>query len=197
MAYGDYTRSTVLEAVNVMIGILGKRPVSDIDSSGVSEAVIARDILHEFSRFVQTVGWTFNTDTDYPLTPDSETSIITIPTNALVCDPSAWYEDQYVERAGKIYDKENRTNVLTITSLKCDITWFLEFTDLPEAARRYIEVLAGRKFQDRFQADKASWQFTQDDELKAWASMKRYELNQMDFSLLDNTYMNRAVLRRR
>lgn len=195
MAYGDMTRTTVLEAVNVMLGVLGIRPVNDIDTSGVSEAAMARDVLHEISREIQTVGWLFNTDTNYPLTPDSQTNEIAIPANAISCDPTSWYS-QYVERANKLYDRQNRTFIFS-NSVDCDITWFMPFDELPEAARRYIAIVAGRTFQDRYQADKEMWKFTEQDEARARGILEADELRRKDVSFFDNTYLNRGVLRRR
>lgn len=193
MAYGDMTRTTVLEAVNIMISILGIRPVNDIDTSGVSEAAMARDLLHEVSKEVQTPGWSFNSDIEYPLTPN-ESDNIEIPANALTCDPCSWYS-KYTERANKLYDKVARSFTITETVL-CDIVWFQVFTDLPEAARKYIAIRAGRKFQERFQADEGMWKYTADDELQARIVLKGAELRQQDHSIFDNTYLNRAVLRR-
>ena len=56
-------RMTELEAVNMMLMTIGEYKVNDlINLAGRSDAAIAKDILTNTSRAVQSKGWTFNTD---------------------------------------------------------------------------------------------------------------------------------------
>jgi len=77
MAYGDYGRSTELEAVNICLGVIGEQPVDSVPESGISKATLARDILYELSREVQLEGLACNTDTEYELTPNATISTLT------------------------------------------------------------------------------------------------------------------------
>jgi len=77
MAYGDYGRSTELEAVNICLSVIGEQPVDSVPESGISKATLARDILYELSREVQLEGLACNTDTEYELTPDAEIATLT------------------------------------------------------------------------------------------------------------------------
>ena len=47
------TATTELEAINTMLSVIGESPVNTVDGSGVVDAVLARQILHEVSRHVQ------------------------------------------------------------------------------------------------------------------------------------------------
>lgn len=195
MAYGDYGKTTELEAVNICLGVVGEQPVSAI-GSGVSKSTIARDIIYELSRNVQKKGLNCNTDYEYELTPDAETSIITLPATALDVDPTYLSDNRYVERNGCLYDTEDQTFEIT-KNVKCDVIFFLAWAYLPEHVRYYITVQAARIFQKRYLADEALHRFSEDDELKAKIEFERKELNTSDFSLLDNTRVNPRVYRRR
>lgn len=195
MAYGDYGKTTELEAVNICLGVVGEQPVSAI-GSGVSKSTIARDIIYELSREIQSKGLLCNSDIEYELTPDEEDSYITLPANTLDVDPTYLSDNRYIERTGKLYDTEDQTFVIT-KNVKVDIIWFLTWTDLPEHVRRYITIKAARIFQKRYLADEALHRFTEQDELEAKSNFERKELNNADFSLLDNTRVNPRVYRRK
>ena len=60
--------TTKLEAVNTMLGVIGESPVNTISGSSLpASVVVALNILDETNREVQSVGWDFNTEFDYPL----------------------------------------------------------------------------------------------------------------------------------
>jgi hypothetical protein len=193
MAYGDYGKTTELEAINIMLSVIGEQPVSAVPSSGLSVASIARDILYEYSREVQTEGLLCNTQKDYPLIPD-ESDHCVLPANTLDVDADEWWHD-YVERDSMLYDREENTDEFSET-IQVTITFFLAWTKLPQHVRRYINILGARAFQERFVADEALWKFSEDDESKALRQMKRKEDNNSELSIFDNMFMNRGVLRR-
>lgn len=195
MSYGDFSRTTELEAINVMLGCIGQAPVNSIPTSGASKATMARDVLYEFSRNVQIEGLCCNTDTEFELTPNTSNNI-EIPNSALNVDPSYQYQNRYTERAGKLYDTKDKTYTITET-VACDIIWFLEWEELPQHVRRYILILAARAFQERYVSDSSTFQFTQDDEDKAKRQFDRKEMNNSDFSILDNTRVNPRYYRSR
>ena len=64
-----------LEAVNVMMTAIGETPVNTITSATTTDVSIAITILDNVSREVQSVGWHFNTDTDYQLAPNSSSQV--------------------------------------------------------------------------------------------------------------------------
>jgi len=178
--------TTKLEAVNTMMTAIGETPVNSITSSTTTDVSIAIQILDNVSREVQSVGWHFNTDTDYKLIPNSS-SQVELPSNALRVDTSGTSQSKdYVERARKLWDRENHTYTITDSEVKTDIVWFLEFTELPEAARRYVTIRASRIFQDRMLASDLLHKFHQVDELNALAVLKESEGDTRDHSIFDN-----------
>jgi hypothetical protein len=194
MAYGDYGKTTELEAVNICLGVIGEQPVSAI-GEGVSKSTIARDVIYELSREIQTKQLACNTEYEYKLEPDVN-DLIGLPATAIVVDPSYLSDNRYVERNGSLYDREDNTYDI-FKDVYVDITYFLTWDNLPEHVRRYVSIRAARVFQKRYLADETLHRYTSDDELQAKAEFERNELNTEDFSILDNMRLNPRVYQRK
>ncbi len=186
------TVTTKLEATNVMLTAIGESPVNTITSSTTTDVSIAIQILDNVSREVQSVGWHFNTDTNYLLAKNSSNQIV-LPSNCLRVDNSNKDADlDLVERGRKLWDRENHTYTIT-KDIRVNITWFLEFTELPETARRYITIRAARIFQDRMLASETLHAFHQVDELSALSALKEHEGDTRDHSIFDNYSTYRVI----
>ena len=186
------TVTTKLEAINVMLTAIGESPVNTITSSTTTDVSIAIQILDNVSREVQSVGWHFNTDTNYLLAKNSSDQIV-LPTNCLRVDNSNKDADlDLVERGRKLWDRENHTYTIT-KDIRVNITWFLEFTELPETARRYITIRAARIFQYRMLASETLHTFHQVDELSALSALKEHEGDTRDHSIFDNYSTYRVI----
>lgn len=176
---------TKLDAVNLMLASIGQSPVNTLSGSlpkDVSKAVVALDSA---LREVLTQGWSFNSDTEYEMTPDGSTNIA-IPANALQVDPT--YGQDYVPRynsslAGMyLYDRDQR--VWTFSGdVKVNIVWAYDFEQVPQHARQYIATKAARKFQQGIMASAVLHQFTRDDESEAYATFRRVEKRQKNFNI--------------
>jgi hypothetical protein len=190
------TKTTPLSAVNTIIGAVGEAPVSSLTNS-TADAVIAQNVLEEVSREVQTKGWNFNTDEDVPITPSSPDGFLYLPATALAVDvdASAYPDVNLVQRGEKFYDTWNRTFVFT-KAYKARIVYFLEFTDLPEAARRYITVRAARIFHDRYVGSSEQHRFSAEEEASAYALMSDFELESGDYNIFNNGFAARILGRR-
>lgn len=186
------TVTSKLEAVNTMLTAIGESPVNTITSSTTTDVSIALQILDNVSREVQSVGWHFNTDTNYLLTKNASNQI-ELPANALRVDNSNKDADKdLVERGRKLWDRENHTYTIT-KDIRVNITWFLEFIELPETARRYITIRAARIFQDRMLASETLHAFHQVDELQALSALKEHEGDTRDHSIFDNYSTYRVI----
>lgn len=185
--------TTKLEAINVMMTSIGETPVNTITAATTTDVSIAITILDNVSREVQSVGWHFNTDTDYELIPNSS-SQIELPSNCLRIDTSGKSQhSDYVERARKLWDRKEHTYTLTDAIVYVDIVWFLDFTEIPEAAKRYIAIRASRLFQDRMLASDLLHKFHQVDELQALAVLKEAEGDTRDHSIFNNYDVARTI----
>jgi len=188
---------TELEAVNTMLVTIGEQPVSSLDNlAGLQDASIARQILSNISRAVQSKGWVFNLDLQVTYTPDANGEI-NLGSNVLRIDTTSKVRSatkDIVERGGKLYDREKNTSVFTDT-VKVDRVIVLNFDDLPEAARRYIATRAARVFHDRVVGSGELHRFFQEDEGQAWSELLEYEAEVGDYTIFDDYDVYRIIER--
>lgn len=163
-----------LEAVNAILGSIGDSPVNSLSDTGLANASLARQELHNMSRKVQSMGWEFNSDKEVLIERDNF-GYINLGNNVLRCKASN--RDAYrdvTQRGNKLYDKTNRTFVFT-SDIYVDRIIFLQWEDLPSAARDYITISAARKFQKGFIGSIELTQITKEDEMEALATLKDAE----------------------
>ena len=189
----EYTPTSELEAINIMLSIIGEQPVNTLEGI-YTEAYLARTALHNTSRAVQKIGFHCNSEEDYPLNP-TIAGFYMVPTNCLKINPSQRGLD-IVWRGTRLYDREDHTYVFTTTSMDVDLTFFLPFTDLPEAIRFYITIRAARRFAEDTIGSTDIVNFTEDDEQKALVAMLADEADMDDETLLYNPDIYKVVNRR-
>lgn len=185
MATSTLTPTTELEAVNIIIGTIGEAPVNSLTDPGVGDAGLARSVLAEVSRAVQEKGWHFNTEIEYPLVPDVD-GIIEVPANCAKVDLDDTQGDilDITLRGTRLYDRRNHTFSFERT-VYVTMVVLLGFTDLPEAARRYITIKAARIFQQRNLGSETLDAFTSKDEQEAMVAMKAAENQNADHNILN------------
>jgi hypothetical protein len=180
--------TTKLEAINTLLGAIGEAPVNSVNS-GLVDAETAEKIIDETSREVQSQGWSFNTDFERSFTPDG-TNQFPLPTNILRIEMAEQRTRTFdvVARGHKIYDRVNSTFYFapSVTSIKMNVVVYLDFEDLPEAARRYITIRSARIFQDRVVGSNELHAFQQRDELVALVELKDADSNVNDNNIFDN-----------
>jgi len=178
---------TRLEAVNVMLGTIGLSPINSLSGNLTAVVTAAENILDETCREVQAEGWHWNTEEDYPLSPDGNSEIIWPETFASM-DLEPWnntFNINVVKRNGKVYDKKNRSYAFT-ASVLFTVVLYIEWTDLPEQARNFITIKASRKFADRHVGSGDIHSFTQEDEMTARSMMMDEEAEDADYGIFDN-----------
>jgi hypothetical protein len=187
--------STKLEAVNIMLSTIGEAPVNSL-SSGLVDAEMAETILNSTSRAVQADGWNFNTELDYPITPDVNGQI-NLPTNILRADAALTPTSKdLVQRGLRMYDKKNHTFTINDT-VDLDVVLELSFEDLPEVVKRYITIKASRVFQARVLGSDTLHKFTQEEEQQALFALKEFESATEDFNIFDSYDVSKVIDRGR
>lgn len=182
MAFPNALASTELDAVNQILGAVGQAPVTTLDQTN-PDVAIAYDTLQEVNREVQSEGWGFNTETEYPFTPDNNGEII-IPSNVLLIDLSDIYENKgvaVVRRNGKLYNKIDHTFTWT-TQIKCDVVWLFDYTDLPIPARDYVLARAAVQASTKMLGDDKMFEMLSQKQAMARANLMEYDCNQGNFS---------------
>ena len=179
------SKTTKLEAVNRILSNIGQSPVTVLDS-GNPLVEMAELVLDEVSSAVQSEGWIFNTEYQYPFMPDKANNIV-IPDNVLALDSSAASDPNcfLVIRSSKLYDKYNHTFIFKDKQL-LDVVWLFDFTDVPEAFREYITIRAANVFAGRSVGSQEAVAFGQREEVLARATAIEYDTQQGDYNIFQN-----------
>ena len=157
--------SSQIDVINEMLLVIGESPVSSLSGDVGVDVVSAKATLKSIQRIVQTEGWLFNTEHDFPLSRDID-GRIAVPTNALKVDVAKQAGVDAVLRGTYMYDRANHTDVFT-ANLTARIVFGLTFEEMPETARHYISYRACRKFQDTSVGAVDLHRYTKADEMRA------------------------------
>jgi hypothetical protein len=179
------TATTELEAINTMLSVLGESPVSTLDST-VGDVLVARTILRATSREVQTRGWHWNTDEKVILVPAEPSKNIVLPTTTLSVRTNPYDTSVSVTiRGSRLWNRRTNTFIFDVPLVVTFVVG-LPYELLPEAARRYINIRAGRVFQERVLGSETLSAFTERDELQAWAILLDEEARTANYNMKDN-----------
>jgi len=189
MATPSYATSTELDAVNSILMSVGESPVNTLDTQS-PEVVIAQSTLRQVCREIQSEGWSYNTEYEFPFTVNSSNEVI-IPPTVLQLDVNRYkHQDNYdvVRREGKLYDRYNHTYKFTgVKTLYCDVVWFYEFGDIPQAFRDYITARAARIAAGRMVSDADSIRILQTDETLLRALAIEYDTQQAEYNVFNGS----------
>ena len=179
------TTTTELEAVNTMLRYIGESPVSAITGCNLPVHVtIANTVLADVSREVQLEGWHFNTAPKVTLSPDSSTNKISIPTDVVKIDANDKTKDVVI-RGAFLYDRENATFEFD-ADIELNTVSLLDFTDLPESARRYITIKSSRVLQAQLVGSRELEALLARDEVMSRAELLEYDSGNSDRTIFDN-----------
>jgi hypothetical protein len=164
--------TTELDAVNLLLFIIGESPLASLDPVTAPAAVTsygdAIRMLRREARALQMKGWSFNTDLCVTLTPAPNGYVIP-PTNTLSMRfVGADLNGSLAFRKGYVWDRREQTFVLQ-RNVQADLIRLWPFEQLPEEARHFVMIRAARKFQDGWLGDDSLHRFEERDELTAWA----------------------------
>ena len=182
MAFPTTNATQELPAVNQILQSCGQAPVTTLDQTN-PDVAIAYQTLLEVSREVQAEGWSFNKESHYEMTPDTNKEIL-IPNNMLQIDLShnaANMDKDVIRRNGKLYDKASHTFQFS-GKVECDIIWLFDWVDLPKPIADFITSRAAAIVSSRIVGDSNQYQILQQKEAFARAMAIEYECNQGDYT---------------
>lgn len=182
-------RLTRLDAVNIVLTNIGQSPVTTIDNDNplISMAV---NTLDEVAEAIQSEGWAFNSEIQYPFTPDVNNEIL-VPTNVIRVDAEPLDDVDLVIRMGKLYDRRAHTYKFEGTQY-FNVLWLLDFEDMPQPAKQYSAIRAANLFAGRTVGSAEAVRFGEREEVAARAVLLEYETQQGDYSLL-GTSINQKI----
>jgi len=189
------TPTTELDAINTMLSVIGEAPVNTVEDNGIVDAVLALQILRSTSREVQARGWHFNTEKNYPLTPDTD-GFLVLPNTVLRADTVDSSSDiDVVVRGNRLYNRRDHTFQFE-KEVYVDMVILLEFDELPEPARHFITIRSARIFQERVVGSESLSAFTKQDEARAFVILNEMEADTADYNILTDNYSVARVLNR-
>ena len=177
------TKITKLDGVNIILSNIGQAPVTSLATLNPA-AKLAEQILDEISLSTQAEGWVFNTEQDYPFTPNADKEIL-IPSNVLALDFVSFGDKNTVQRSGKLYDKRNHTYLFDDV-VYGKVTWLFDFADLPEVFKNYIAMRAANVFANRSVGSNEIVKYSKEEEQIARAAIMEYETQQGDYNMLND-----------
>jgi hypothetical protein len=149
------------------------------------DVAIALNTLREVSREVQAEGWSYNTEFDYKITPDSNNEI-RIADDVLQMDLNQGYpeniEKDAIFRGGKLYDKKAHSYEWTAETVYVDIVWYFDWESIPQPIQAYIVARAAAIVSSRIIGDSNQYQILQQKEANTRSQALEYECNQGDYS---------------
>ena len=184
------TKMTELEAVNVLLTTIGEAPVNTLTGNQVTDVTIARQVLNEVSREVQSQGWYFNTENGVKLNPDNNKHILP-PADTARIDSRDY---NIVIREDKLFDLDDFTYEFG-GSIKVNIVYYQDFTVLPDAAKRYIAARAARIYADRLLNSETIHAMTSKDERQALVDLRQFEEETADYTMMDSYAVSRITNR--
>lgn len=174
-------RTTLLDAVNVLLRNVGEMPVNTLENQQIQDARIAEQTLLEFAKEGQMRGWSWNREEAYPFSRDPTTGEIEVPPSAMTWLVDPYQADgRFVLRGTRVYDKQNRSFVIdeADTPLEADVVWLLPWDECPEAFNRYTTIRAARVYSTRMLGSDSVTNYTAIDEQAAMTELMRMEMEQ-------------------
>lgn len=187
------TPTTELEAVNIMLSVIGEAPVNTITGTNSVDVSVAKNVLDETSMSVQGMGWNFNTHKNHPLSLDAD-SRIPLPSNAVQADADDKSFNITI-RNGFIFDLEKHTDIFTKVP-EINLVLVQQFEHLPEYVRRYINIKAARRFAARFLAETEIVQLIGQDEQEALVAFHQADSREADVNMLKGDANTFSIINR-
>jgi hypothetical protein len=186
MAFPTTDNKSELQAVNQILASVGQAPVTSLDQTN-PDVALCYDTLTDVSRQIQSEGWTFNKEFEYPIEVNSNKNI-PIPPNVLQmdlsrCNPYFGSTDTVVRsKNGQklLYDRTNHTYEWSGEAIKADIVWYFDWIDLPIPIQDYIVARSSTVVSQRLITDSNLYQMLTQQEIFARARAMEYECNQGD-----------------
>lgn len=195
-----------LSAVNTLLAIIGEAPVSSLNPPLVGDVSLAERTLDEVSREVQGAGWSWNTALYDSIPLVASTGHSNLPSNTLAVrfNPVSYPTQRFVLRGVKLFDRiknsyDLRGTTSTVngnTNLGAEVIEELDWDSLPENARRYIMIRAGRMFANRSVTSASLESYTSADEEMALKTLKRTEDMAQNYNFIsgpDDLYAGRVL----
>ena len=184
------TRTTELEAVNTILSTIGEAPLSTLTGSLPVDGTMAKSVLNEINREVQSMGWHLNTQPKVTLSKDAGNNTIPLATNVLRVELNPYLHSKtdydIVQRDNILFNLVTNTSTFTEDLKDVKVVYLLDFSEIPEQAKRYITIRSARVFHDRTLGANTLHKFSVADEEKSLVILRQAEASTGDYSVFDS-----------
>ena len=183
-----------------MLSTIGEAPINSLTGSLPTDASMAKNILDEVNREVQSAGWKFNTSYKTTLSRDTNNKIpVANDVMHIELNPLLESKGSYdpVIRGSFLYNLATESFVFDKAFDNVTVIFLLDFESIPEQARRYITIRASRIFHDRTLGANALHRFSRQDELVALSILKQAEASVADHNIFNSYDQFTTVARSR
>lgn len=178
--------TTVLQAVNGMLSVVGEAPVDNLTAPLPAHVELATNLLDSTFRGIMSRGWQFNSLRSVAITRDGS-NYLPIPAAYLRVRKALRTTDA-IDLAQRDFDIQQRglflwnglTNLQTFigsayTTVYVDVVTSIDFTSCPETLRQYVFIAASRRYQEHVLGNPDLSSFTKADEAQALANLQDAE----------------------
>jgi hypothetical protein len=195
------TPGSVTDALNLILVNAGQEPVASADSILGNVPAAALNVLRTTLREIQRRGWRFNTEFGLILeaagTDNEDLNVFTAPEGLADFTVTRTHTQQSTDcslsasrhwQPGTLvfYDRARNREGWTADTLTINAVWYVPFSDMPEACRWYVTVLAARRFAGRAKGGSEPQGFTGRDEMMALRDLEKSEGFRGRINLFDN-----------
>jgi predicted nucleic acid-binding Zn ribbon protein len=182
---GNYM--TELEAMNMLLRLIGSSPVNDIENSH-PDVANARTTLDRIRKQAQRRGWWFNIDYGVTYQPNEINEIVLADeVTTLVAG-----NRDYVQRGRKLYDKRCNTYKFTTDVVIERQVRYIEWDDMPDSMQMYCAYFAGAEFVRDELEDPQKQQDLQKSAGMAMLDVKKQDLEEGRYNIFANARIARA-----
>ena len=184
MPYPTTNATQELPAINQILSSCGQAPVTTLDQTN-PDVAIAYDTLLQVSREVQAEGWSFNNESHYEFTPDTndEIAIASNITQLNLRENVANMDHQGIRRNGKLYNKQDHTYKWTHTTpVLCDVIWEFDWVDIPEPIQNFIVARAAKLVSGRIVGDTNQYTLLEQQEAFSRSTALEYDTQQGQYT---------------
>lgn len=183
---------TELEVINSVLSVAGDNPVQSL-SEEYQPVFIIRKMINNISRDMQIKNYWFNTEYGVELISNNITNKITLPFNLLNFEPC---DTRYVARGVTVYDRVARTSIITET-IKADISVHLEFDELPQVARKYIQAMCRKQYNNEYFGETAFKNDLLEEVKDALADLQKLNIENEDINIFKSARVFNIAFRNR
>lgn len=181
-----------LEVINSVLSVAGDNPIQSL-SDEYQPAFIIRNMINNISRDMQVKNYWFNTEYCVVLTTNTVTNKIILPFNLLNFEPE---DTRYVARGENVYDRTDRTSDILV-DITADISVMLLFSELPQAARKYIESMCRYRYNNEYVGDASLKQDLIKEVNDAKQVLDKLHIENENVNIFDNQRTHNIAFRNR